>query len=268
MDAPGWMAERRAFVCSCAWHSLARRGKQFMRREGLLAYVAIAVAVCSVGRAFADGTPEGEHTKKFRVSEGISQSPRYSPASAQRRAILTGDVDSFRYPGGALVNAVQEHFLDIIVTLLRRPGVLEKEGRDAIRTAIAVNDPEALGVVLAGGVDVNSLEGGGSEALTYAMSPGAGRAICIMADYGVDLSPGSYPKFPLLFALGTDNLQSAQLLRSLGYQPGKQELDLISQRAKKQHVEALWAGIVDSSPSQDTASKICVDMFAVHPQSP
>jgi len=43
-----------------------------MRKEGLLAYVAIAMAVCSVGKAFADVTPEDEYKKKIRVSEEIS----------------------------------------------------------------------------------------------------------------------------------------------------------------------------------------------------
>jgi YD repeat-containing protein len=43
-----------------------------MRREGLIAYVAIVVAVCSMGKAFADVTPEDEYRKKIRVSEEIS----------------------------------------------------------------------------------------------------------------------------------------------------------------------------------------------------
>jgi len=43
-----------------------------MRKEGLLAYMAMVVAVCSVGKAFADVTPEDEYKKKIRVSEEIS----------------------------------------------------------------------------------------------------------------------------------------------------------------------------------------------------
>ncbi|HEY4144142.1 hypothetical protein [Pinirhizobacter sp.] len=43
-----------------------------MRREVLVASVAMVVAVCLVGRAFADVTPEDEYKKKIRVSEEIS----------------------------------------------------------------------------------------------------------------------------------------------------------------------------------------------------
>lgn len=192
--------------------------------------------------------------------------PKYSPEAAQRRAILLGSVDSFRYPGGALVNAVQEHFLDVIVTLLNRPGVREKEGPDAIRASVAMNDPEALGLLLAAGVDVNSLGGGGAEALTYAMAPGAGRAICIMADYKVDLNPGRYPNFPLLLALSNESMHSAQLLRRLGYTPGSREMELIKEKAKKRGEEAIWNGVVNTVPNEVEAVRICVDMFAIRPK--
>ncbi|HEY4144141.1 hypothetical protein [Pinirhizobacter sp.] len=42
-----------------------------MRREGLIASLAVVMAVCAVGKAFADVTPEDEY-KKIRVSEEIS----------------------------------------------------------------------------------------------------------------------------------------------------------------------------------------------------
>ena len=196
----------------------------------------------------------------------VDHPPKFMPDATQRSLILNEKAEDFRYPGSALVNAVREHFLDVIVSILNRPGVREKEGQEAVLVAIASKDPEALSVILATGVSPNLPGGGGAETLTYAMAPGEGRAICVMADYGLNISPGRYPNFPLLTALNRDNLQSAQLLRRLGYQPGQRELELISTRAKKRDQEALWAAVLKIPASEDAAVTICADMFAVRPR--
>ncbi|MGE7139242.1 hypothetical protein ACQKIE_16570 [Luteibacter sp. NPDC031894] len=192
---------------------------------------------------------------------------RYSPSAWAREVILSDRSEAFRYPGSASVNAVVSGYDDIVVRLLSDPVRRKREGADALLAAIQTPDPHMVGLILALGVDPNEVHGGGAGALAYAVTAGENRTICLLADYGVRTSAGIAPSVPLLAALAMGNLDAAQLLRFLGYEPGETERSRLKALASKRGMSALWEGVMQLGRDEQQAIKLCHRLNAV-PSAP
>lgn len=214
------------------------------------------VAIVLPAVAAADAVP----------SSGTSPAFRYAPIPSVRSALLQGDADRFPHPGGATVNAVLAGFDDIVVRLLMDPSRRRSEGPDALLAAIQRPDPAMVSLILATGVDPNAVHGGGAGALAYAVSAGENRTICLLADYGVDFTPGPAPHQPMLVALTSGSLDAAQLLVALGYVAGDEERARLHVLGTRRGQSALWDAIVAKPKDTPASEAMCRRMHAVPPQ--
>jgi len=190
---------------------------------------------------------------------------RYAPLPSVRTALLQGDSDRFPYPGNATVNAVLASFDDIVVRLLMDSGRRRTEGPGALLAAIQRPDPAMVALILATGVDPNAVDGGGVGSLAYAVSAGEDRTICLLADYGVDFTPGPAPHQPMLVALTSGSLDAAQLLVALGYVAGDDERGRLHALGKKRGQSTLWDTILAKPKDTLAAEAMCRRIQAVPP---
>ncbi len=188
---------------------------------------------------------------------------RYGPSAHVRSVLLSGESARYPYPGTAAENAVQAGYDDVLVRLLANPERRRAEGPGALLAAIQAPDPRLVGLILAIGVSPNDIAGGGAGALAYAVIAGENRTLCLLADYGVDLTPAKAPHQPMLAAVVSGNLDAAQLLRLIGYVPSDEELARLRDLGKGRGYSKLWEGLLSIAADDDKAIRLCQRINAV-----
>lgn len=190
---------------------------------------------------------------------------KFGPSAEARSAILSGDRARLPYPGTATDNAVIAGYDDVVVLLLSDPDRRKSEGPGALLAAIQRPSPHLVGLILALGISPNDVDGGGPGALAYAVTAGENRTLCRLLDYSVQLSGGRMPHLPMLAALTSGNLDAAQLLRFVGYEPDEFERDKIEEIGKKRGQWKFWDGLLSVAPNEEKAMGLCRRLNAVPP---
>lgn len=214
----------------------------------LPAAVVIVVGLSLMGSVFA---------------ESLSPDMKYGPSAHARSILLRGDRERFPYPGTATDNAVLAGYDDVVVRLLRDPAIRKTEGPGALLAAIQTPNPHIVGLILAAGISPNDVDGGGAGALTYAIVTGDNGILCLLADYGVDLTAGELPHLPMLAALASGNLDAAQFLSFIGYKPGQVERGKLQDLGKKRGQWKLWDALLAITANEEQAARICRRVHAV-----
>jgi ankyrin repeat protein len=215
--------------------SLTEKGGSKMKAAKL--FVMLALTFCFVGNSRAQHFNFSNHST---LKQAIVEGKRLGPPSA----------------GGSLLDAVDKRYFDVALLELKKSGVIEKSGPDALNFAIRKGDHEMVAFLLAAGVSPDVPVEGWYPTGAAAFS-GDIESLCNMLDYGVDISKRNEHVGNLQMALTKMHIEAAVFLMAGGYKVNPDERSHLQYFGNKNGLQNLTMFLLDSKPNPRLVQQIC-----------
>jgi len=158
---------------------------------------------------------------------------------------------------GPLSRAVSMGYADVIVLMLRDAAVVRNEGPYALNLSVQQGRLEITQLLLASGISPNEPIKGGWYPYAEAAKQGDVSSMCLMLDYGVNVSLKNDRVGNLVMALSGRHFDAAVLLMLSGYVPDDSEKKKVLGLGDRWGARELYSAVMSIKPNEGSLSQQC-----------